>query len=93
MKIQVRLFASLREAAGQDRLAVTLPPDATVAQLRKLGSVEAAVRVRPHSLEGGAACRSALCGLEGAVRGVRWHAIPADQRDRLWRAHQRRREA
>jgi len=29
-----------------------------------------------------------LSGLEGAIRGVRWHAIPKDERDRLWEAFQ-----
>ena len=25
-----------------------------------------------------------LCALEGAIRGVRWHSIPQDERTRLW---------
>jgi len=29
-----------------------------------------------------------LSGLEGAIRGVRWHAIPKDEHDRLWEAFQ-----
>jgi len=52
-------------------------------ELRRLGSVEAAVRlanVRPAD----APCRSMLSGLEGAIRGVRWHAIPKEERERLW---------
>ena len=55
--------------------------------LRRLGSVEAASRLaaaRPDDLP----CRSMLSGLEGAIRGVRWHAIPKDERDRLWEAFQ-----
>ena len=52
-------------------------------ELRRLGSVEAAARlanVRPED----APCRSMLSGLEGAIRGVRWHAIPKEERERLW---------
>jgi DNA transformation protein len=52
-------------------------------ELRRLGSVEAAARLanaRPED----APCRSMLSGLEGAIRGVRWHAIPKEERERLW---------
>jgi DNA transformation protein len=59
----------------------------TSAELEGLGSVEAAVRlarVRPEA----APCRSMLSGLEGAIRGVRWHAIPKEERERLWTAYQ-----
>jgi DNA transformation protein len=55
----------------------------TLAELEGLGSVEAAVRlarVRP----GDPPCRSMLSGLEGAIRGVRWHLIPKEERERLW---------
>jgi DNA transformation protein len=59
----------------------------TPAELEGLGSVEAAVRlarVRPEDPP----CRSMLSGLEGAIRGVRWHAIPKEERERLWTAYQ-----
>ncbi len=59
------------------------------AALRRIGSVEAAVRIGPHR-RSGPACRSALCALEGAIRGVRWHAIPKEERDALWAEYQRR---
>jgi len=62
-------------------------PDA----LRDLGSIEAAIRVSPHK-RSGPVCRSALCALEGAVRGVRWHSIPKYERDRLWEEYERRAE-
>ncbi len=29
-------------------------------------------------------------GKETAIRGVRWHTIPKDERERLWREYQRR---
>jgi DNA transformation protein len=63
----------------------------TPAELKQLGSVEAACRLavaRP----GDPPCRSMLAGLEGAIRGVRWHAIPKEERERLWQAYQRRRD-
>ena len=59
----------------------------TPAELEGLGSVEAAARlarVRPEDPP----CRSMLSGLEGAIRGVRWHAIPKEERERLWTAYQ-----
>ena len=37
-------------------------------------------------------CRSLLAGLEGALRGVRWHAIPAAERARLWADYEKRRD-
>jgi DNA transformation protein len=62
---------------------------ATAAELRRLGSVEAAVRIR-EALGADAVCRSRLSALEGAIRGVRWHAIPKPERDRLWEEFERR---
>lgn len=58
-------------------------------ELRQLGSIAAAVRVNPHK-RSGPVCRSALCALEGAIRGVRWHSIPEEQRDALWNEYQGR---
>ena len=63
----------------------------TPQQLKALGSVEAAVRLgtlaaRPED----APCASMLSGLEGAIRGVRWHAIPKHERDALWQRYQAR---
>ncbi len=55
----------------------------TGAELSKVGSVEAALRLarqRPQD----SPCRSMLCALEGAVRSVRWHLIPKAERDLLW---------
>ncbi len=63
----------------------------TPQQLKAQGSVEAALRLRalaqrPEDVP----CASMLSGLEGAIRGVRWHAIPKDERDALWRRYQGR---
>ncbi len=52
----------------------------TPEQLRGLGSREAFTRIRMKADP--AACLSMLYALEGAVRGVRWHALPeADKRE------------
>ena len=61
----------------------------TPAELRRIGSIEAAVRVSPYK-RSGPVCRSALSALEGAVRGIRWHSIPKDEREELWRQYQLR---
>jgi len=52
----------------------------TPAELRRLGSVEAALRLSKIGVE---VCSSKLSALEGAIRGVRWHSIPADERAAL----------
>jgi DNA transformation protein len=63
----------------------------TPQQLKSLGSVEAAVRLRALAARPeDAPCASMLSGLEGAVRGVRWHAIPKHERDTLWQRYQAR---
>lgn len=59
----------------------------TPAELSRRGAVAAAAairRLRPDDPP----CRSMLAGLEGAVRGIRWHAIPKAERDDLWREYQ-----
>ena len=54
-------------------------------QLEQLGSVEIACRLTRH---GGSVCANKLYALEGALRGIRWHAIPSQERDELWRTFQ-----
>mgnify|MGYP000860161874 FL=1 len=61
----------------------------TPGELRRCGAVAAALRVgavRPDDPP----CRSMLAGLEGAIRGVRGHALPAAARERLWTEYCRR---
>ena len=53
---------------------------ATPEMLLELGSVEAALRLEESGVS---VCSSKLSALEGAIRGVRWHAIPADERAAL----------
>ena len=51
--------------------------------LRRFGAVAAALRIhdiRPQDPP----CRCMISGLEGAIRGVRWHSIPKTERDFLW---------
>ena len=48
--------------------------------LAELGSVEAVLRVRSNDLS---ACYNTLYALEGAIRGIRWHAIPRDERQAI----------
>jgi DNA transformation protein and related proteins len=72
------------EVAGRLREAGIRTP----AELRRLGSAEAAARMaraRPDDPP----CRSMLSGLEGAIRGLRWHAIPKEERERIWEEYQR----
>ena len=63
----------------------------TPAELRRRGAVAAAAaicRLRPDDPP----CRRMLAGLEGAVRGIRWHDLPATERERLWTEYRRRLE-
>lgn len=64
----------------------------TPGELRRRGAVAAALLIRAVRPDD-PPCRSMLAGLEGAIRGVRWHALPAAERERLWREYCRRLEA
>ena len=46
-------------------------------ELRSLGSVRAALKLSDAGFE---VCSSKLAALEGAIRGVRWHTIPSEER-------------
>lgn len=52
----------------------------TPEELRRLGSVAAAVRLAEAGVD---VCSSKLSALEGAIRGIRWHRIPAEERAAL----------
>jgi DNA transformation protein len=54
----------------------------TADELRGMGSIDAALRLRESGVD---VCASKLCALEGAIRGVRWHAIPEAERAALRR--------
>jgi DNA transformation protein and related proteins len=49
--------------------------------LVSLGSIEALLKIRA-SIDPGA-CYNMLYAIEGAIRGVRWHAIPKEERQQL----------
>ena len=53
------------------------------ADLASLGSVEAALRIRAGVDPG--TCYNMLYAIEGAIRGVRWHTISKEERDKLKR--------
>jgi len=55
-----------------------------------LGSVEAALRLEESGVN---VCASKLAALEGAVRGVRWHLIPANERTALRKRFETERRA
>lgn len=61
----------------------------TPADLERVGAVEAADRIA-HLRPDDPPCRSMLAGLEGAIRGVRWHAIPKEERELFWKEYQDR---
>ena len=63
-------------ATAQLGLAGIDTPD----ELRRIGSVAAAVRLVELGID---VCSSKLASLEGAIRGVRWHSIPAEERATL----------
>jgi len=48
--------------------------------LATIGSIEAVLRVKEANLD---ACYNMLYALEGAIQGVRWHAIPKEERAQL----------
>jgi len=52
-------------------------------ELVSLGSVEAMLKIR-DGLDPGA-CYNMLYAIEGAIRGVRWHNIPKEERNQLKR--------
>ncbi len=63
----------------------------TAEQLKALGSVEVAFRLRTSAkTPEDVPCVSMLSGQEGTIRGVRWHAIPRYEREALWRQYQDR---
>lgn len=64
-----------REVAGLlSRAGIDTP-----GTLKRLGAVEAAARIRDVRPDD-PPCRSMLAGLDGAIRGLRWHMIPKAKR-------------
>lgn len=48
--------------------------------LKKIGSKAAFLKIRAQD---DGACLSKLCALEGAIQGLRWHALPQDVKQDL----------
>jgi DNA transformation protein and related proteins len=61
----------------------------TPKKLVHMGAVEAAIRIRGIRPDD-PPCRSMLAGLDGAIRGVRWHMIPKAEREKLWKEYETR---
>ena len=55
----------------------------TFAHLGEVGSVGAALQLELHDFS---VCANKLYALEGAIRGIRWHDIPSEERQKLWNA-------
>lgn len=51
----------------------------SVEELRKIGSVEATVRLNNYEKS----CYNKLYALEGAIQNVRWHQLSKDHRTKL----------
>lgn len=66
------------------RAGISTPED-----LVRLGAVESAVRIR-NIRPDDPPCRSMVAGLHGAIRGIRWHAIPKAEREALWKEYEAR---
>jgi len=76
-------MAALRDLPNLGKVVVAQLKRAgieTPEELRRRGSVTAAVRLVEAGVD---VCSSKLSALEGAIRGVRWHAIPAEERAAL----------
>ena len=52
----------------------------TVGELKKVGSREAWLRILARDPS---ACLHRLCGLEGAIRGVKWHYLDDEMKQSL----------
>ncbi len=52
----------------------------TFDELAEAGSIETVIRIGQTDKS---ACYNMLYALEGAIRGVRWHAIPKEERAKL----------
>lgn len=53
---------------------------ASYAELASMGSIRAVLMIKEEDLS---ACYNMLYAIEGAIKGVRWHALPREQRGKL----------
>lgn len=52
----------------------------TPEELKEVGSKEAFTRIR---CKDNSACFNMLCGLEGAIKGIRWHNLSDEEKMKL----------
>jgi DNA transformation protein len=77
----------MRDLRGLPNIGSTLASElsasgiATSAQLLNVGSLGAASRLEA---QGFSVCGNKLYALEGAIRSVRWHDMPSEERVELW---------
>ena len=61
----------------------------TPEQLFQLGAKDAWLRIKAIDPS---ACYNRLCGLEGAIRGIRWHSLPIEVKEDLQLFYQQHRQ-
>jgi DNA transformation protein len=49
-------------------------------ELASMGSIKAVLMIKDEDLS---ACYNMLYAIEGAIKGVRWHALPKEKRGKL----------
>ena len=62
----------------------------TIDELKRVGSREAWLRILERD---SSACLNRLCGLEGAIQGIRWHGLDVKTKESLkefYNMHKRR---
>ena len=53
---------------------------ASYEELASMGSIEVVLMIKDEDLS---ACYNMLYAIEGAIKGVRWHALPNEERGKL----------
>lgn len=52
----------------------------TIDELAEIGSIQATIQIGITDIS---ACYNMLYALEGAIRGVRWHNVPKEDREKI----------
>lgn len=74
---QLTLLPNIGKVVAEKLIQVGIE---TPEQLKSIGSKNAFIRLR--TVDSGA-CLSMLCGLEGAIQGVRWHSLDKSKKEEL----------
>lgn len=56
----------------------------TIDELKKIGSIEAGIRLTLNN----EFCANKLYAMEGAIQNIRWHELPKEYRDELYKKYQ-----